>query len=583
MKLDRRLWGGVWLAVALPFGAPGPALAKFNVPPPVVATPIGAGVTTQSVGFAKAVFDLPPGQPYGELQVGILCLPRTTLYWNSDRFSAAGSLSVLFAQEMKAAGVKVAGDPDDLFVTSGGSAQYLVAADIKGLSASYCYQLSDLHDVSDAKGGAIMDVEWQVYSTLERRTVARIRTVTGAKAGLGQNVQMQTVLDAYVQSVRALINSPEFRALVTAAPPGVGPAPGAADRALIRIAEAAGPPSVPDAVGSVVAIFAGGGFGSGFVIDNGYLLTNSHVVGDAAAVRVRWPDGIETDGQVVRADRRRDVALVRTDTRGRPALGLNTGAVRPSDTVFAIGTPLDPQFQNTVTKGIVSATRTIDNLFFIQSDVSVNHGNSGGPLLDETGKVIGITVAGYEVEGAPSGINLFIPVRDALDFLALRVGGAGPVATPAATSALSPPTPVSAGPVAEDGSAITDVKAWAAKTVDATGWTLVGFDQRAAYFGRPDSLRELPDGHVELFIRSELFRPERDGGSPVYSERDAWQFDCSSRRVRKVEVVAYGARNLQGEGTTKNSDSAAWTLPAQGSVVENLTAVLCGSATARAR
>lgn len=69
--------------------------------------------------------------------------------------------------------------------------------------------------------------------------------------------------------------------------------------------------------------------------------------------------------------------------------------------------------------GCVSATRTYEGLRYIQSDVVVNHGNSGGPLLDEKGAVIGITVSGIDIGGAPAGINLFIPINDALKALAL--------------------------------------------------------------------------------------------------------------------------------------------------------------------
>ena len=65
--------------------------------------------------------------------------------------------------------------------------------------------------------------------------------------------------------------------------------------------------------------------------------------------------------------------------------------------------------------------RTIDGFAFIQSDVMVNHGDSGGPLLDEKGRVVGLTVSGFQPTGVPIGVNLFIPVRDAIDFLALAI------------------------------------------------------------------------------------------------------------------------------------------------------------------
>jgi hypothetical protein len=91
--------------------------------------------------------------------------------------------------------------------------------------------------------------------------------------------------------------------------------------------------------------------------------------------------------------------------------------VSAQDGQKAIGSPLGAQFQNTMSKGIVSALRDQQGLAFIQSDVMVNHGSSGGPLLDETGRVIGLTASGQVVNEAPVGINFFIPIDEALKTL----------------------------------------------------------------------------------------------------------------------------------------------------------------------
>ena len=84
------------------------------------------------------------------------------------------------------------------------------------------------------------------------------------------------------------------------------------------------------------------------------------------------------------------------------------------------GAPLDLKFQSTVTKGIVSANGLYDGFSFIQSDVAVTHGNSGGPLLNEKGAVVGITDWGQTEDGSRVGLNFFIPIGDALDFLNLK-------------------------------------------------------------------------------------------------------------------------------------------------------------------
>lgn len=134
-------------------------------------------------------------------------------------------------------------------------------------------------------------------------------------------------------------------------------------------------------------------------------------------MKVRWPDGVETLGKVLRRDRGRDVALIQADPRGRTPLNLRRGGLQTGETVYAVGTPLSSQFQGTVTKGVVSANRVYNGFAYIQSDVSVNPGNSGGPLLDENGAVIGVTVAAIRPADQPTGINLFIPIGEALDFL----------------------------------------------------------------------------------------------------------------------------------------------------------------------
>jgi serine protease Do len=171
----------------------------------------------------------------------------------------------------------------------------------------------------------------------------------------------------------------------------------------------------------VVAVLAGGGHGSGFLVSaDGYVITNEHVVGKETKVRIRWSDGFESDGEVIRSHKARDVALIRTNPHGRQPLYIQRGAAVPGATVYAVGAPLDLKFQSTVTKGIVSANRLYDGFSFIQSDVAVTHGNSGGPLLNEKGAVVGITDWGQTEDGAPVGLNFFIPIGDALDFLNLK-------------------------------------------------------------------------------------------------------------------------------------------------------------------
>jgi serine protease Do len=149
-----------------------------------------------------------------------------------------------------------------------------------------------------------------------------------------------------------------------------------------------------------VTILTGSGSGSGFLVSSdGYVLTDAHVVGDEKSVRVRWSDGLETLATVERTIKNRDVAIIKTNPRDRSPLALKRGPVTPGRRVYAIGSPRGKDFAGTVSSGVISADRVIDGLRYVQSDTTVSHGSSGGPLLDENGAVIGLTDLGIQNDG----------------------------------------------------------------------------------------------------------------------------------------------------------------------------------------
>jgi len=162
------------------------------------------------------------------------------------------------------------------------------------------------------------------------------------------------------------------------------------------------------------------GLGSGFIISpDGYILTNGHVVADSDDVTVRLSDAKrEFKAKVVGVDRRTDVALIKVDAHDLPVAKLGTSSqVEPGQWVAAIGSPFG--FDNTITAGIVSATRRAlpDESFvpFIQTDVAVNPGNSGGPLINLKGEVVGINSMIYSRTGGYMGVSFAIPIDVALD------------------------------------------------------------------------------------------------------------------------------------------------------------------------
>jgi serine protease Do len=156
------------------------------------------------------------------------------------------------------------------------------------------------------------------------------------------------------------------------------------------------------------------GEGSGFIVSaDGYILTNAHVVADADEVTVKTTDRREYPAKVVGVDEASDVAVIKIEAKNLPTVRLgDPSKLRPGEWVVAIGSPFG--FENSVTAGIVSATSRAmpggNYTPFIQTDVAVNPGNSGGPLFNLNGEVVGINSQIYSRTGGYMGVSFAIPI-----------------------------------------------------------------------------------------------------------------------------------------------------------------------------
>ena len=161
----------------------------------------------------------------------------------------------------------------------------------------------------------------------------------------------------------------------------------------------------------------GQGVGSGFIVGDGLILTNAHVVDGASELTVRLADKREFKGTVVGTDRLTDVAVVRVDAKNLPSVRVgNPAQLKVGEWVAAIGSPFG--LDNSVTAGIVSAkSRALPQetlVPFIQTDVAVNPGNSGGPLFNMAGEVVGINSQIFSTSGGYMGLSFAIPIDLAL-------------------------------------------------------------------------------------------------------------------------------------------------------------------------
>jgi len=155
------------------------------------------------------------------------------------------------------------------------------------------------------------------------------------------------------------------------------------------------------------------GLGSGFIVSpDGYIVTNAHVVDGASEVTVKLTDRREFTAKVIGSDKRTDVALIKIDAANLPALDINANpAIRKGEWVIAIGSPFG--FESSVSAGVISGVhRALPNgqmVPFIQTDVAVNPGNSGGPLLNAAGQVVGVNSQIYSRSGGYMGLSFAIP------------------------------------------------------------------------------------------------------------------------------------------------------------------------------
>jgi serine protease Do len=157
------------------------------------------------------------------------------------------------------------------------------------------------------------------------------------------------------------------------------------------------------------------GVGSGFILTaDGFVMTNAHVVEGADEVLVTLTDKREFKAKIIGTDKRSDVAVVKIEATGLPAVKIgDINRLKVGEWVMAIGSPFG--LENTVTAGIVSAKQrdTGDYLPFIQTDVAINPGNSGGPLINMRGEVVGINSQIYSRSGGFQGISFSIPIDEA--------------------------------------------------------------------------------------------------------------------------------------------------------------------------
>ena len=421
----------MWVAGGGAAAADLKVLRKLSAAEPTLVTPLPAGSSVRQVQFARIVIhpnDLDWALAYESFPIrgeGDSSPSFERLPWTGRLEDEEAAFARAFEAEIQKAGFKADGASSLFSDGASSGADLKVGVLIDDVRGRFCVDCPNLFNRNTAPATVLMTAHWEVYSSLDRRVVLKVTTSGGVNSkSRVQGTVLPTIMDAYRENVRQLAMSDEFRKLLTTSSSSLGAATSPPSLAPLTLAMPTRAGGLAGATRAVAVVFAADGSGSGFLIsDQGHVLTNQHVVGGSKYVKLKWDDGTEGLGEVVRVDTRRDVALIKAEAKGRAPLSLLRERPSLGSGVFAIGSPLGEKYQNSLTKGVVSGFRTFEGLTYIQSDVAINHGNSGGPLVNEQGAVVGISVSGIDVSGAPIGLNFFIPIEDALKALAIVPAG----------------------------------------------------------------------------------------------------------------------------------------------------------------
>ena len=404
--------------------------AEEAEPVELVELPDFAGAKT--LAFSKAMIRIPRGKHIGAWGLGRDCEPdepTREYYWRGGAqiISDLDQLTLAFQNEFEVAGYEMIGIGSLFQDEFSDRAELSVGAVIKAMDATVCFTRghSSLR-LRPITGDVKMTVQWQIYSNLDKKVVYATTTETETELDIKTD---DALFDAFIfgfaGSARSLLEDNGFQMLtlgkVSTSQPGY--------KKTIRLTGKkpyTGPikPHMEEVRDGVVRVRSGGGHGSGFFIDSsGYLLTNKHVVGDSETVKVVFNDHTEVTCKVLRDNRVRDVALVKIKKGDYTALPIRKDEPDAGEEVYAIGSPLKEGLHGSISRGIVSGFRQDkDEPRYLQSDVTIQGGNSGGPLVDEHGNVVGISARGHvNREGSFAGINLFIPIHEALEKLNITV------------------------------------------------------------------------------------------------------------------------------------------------------------------
>jgi len=365
---------------------------------------------SEPIAFYKVLLHIPEGGVIGHFYRGVFRVPVATFTWNSGTRAGSADFKQAATEELQDSGFDVLGADDTLFSENNSAkARYQLGATIKDVSVN----------VYDPPAGGFSEatvfVEWQLQDSITRKIIlTNITSGYVTRPGTAGGIMPL----AFRNALGRLIATSNFAELVARDKPGDNPAPPRTD--LLTIVNPAGtnvlalPADMEKVLQGVVVLKAGRTLSSGFLVSSdGYILTAAHAVSGLKTLLVTLRSGLQLEATVVRTDELQDLALLKVAGHGHPCLTLKLDGPAPvGNELYAVGAPASEELSFSVTKGIVSGyrVREQDQARFIQTDASLNPGNSGGPLLDQAGRVIGIADWKVDLPGF-EGLSFGVPME----------------------------------------------------------------------------------------------------------------------------------------------------------------------------
>jgi hypothetical protein len=374
------------------------------------------GTGSEPMSYNGAIFRIQMGTQLGAVYRIGQKKAVSELRWDKQA-GISREFNVAVNDRLREFGYSVIDISDQIFEnTNAAKARYKLGAIVTKLETNYYFKRDGYRASDQSYGIASLDMELQIQDTDTQKIVFR-----GQYQGYGieQAKSPQPLYVAFLNAVDHALADPGFVAPVRTGAaqdsPGKDVLPLVAITRCDHESDAHLPGKIGTLTNAVVGLRAGNISGSGVVISpDGYILTAAHVVAGRESVVVKLVGGLELDASVLRVDSGRDIALLKLPGRGYKCASVAFDLAPVGTDLFAVGTPLNPELANSITRGIVSGYRTIDNVRLLQTDASINPGNSGGPLFDSAGRVqaiVSFKAVGNDIEGIAFGVPIEVAAR----------------------------------------------------------------------------------------------------------------------------------------------------------------------------